>query len=304
MKRNILFSTCAILTICGTLTAKASDEDSTKVFEDGNKRILVKENGDKQRVDVQVFELNDKQEPVFYEKIFEGHYRNGNSSERRKYLASIDIPMPNQKAWRSRYFNPHWSGFGVGFANFADQGDADDIPIRSGKSLEYTLNFIEKAIPISNHYRWALVTGVGIRWTRYRIKGNNHFEEIDDYTQLVKAPEDIQYKKSRLGITYLSVPALLEWQTPRGNFFFSAGAVGSVKTASSSRIEYYDENGKERKRKAGKGMTLRPLTVDFLAQAGIRKWSIYARYSPVSIFEHNKGPELYPYAIGIFWHLF
>ena len=304
MKRKILFSTCIILAICNTLTVKASDKDSTKVFEDGNKRIIVKENEYKQRVDVQVFELNDVQDTLFYEKIFEGHYRNGNSTERRRYLATIDIPMPSQKRWRSKHFEPHWAGFGIGFANFADKGDADDISIRSGKSLEYTLNFIERAIPISNHYRWAVVTGVGIRWTRYHIKGNNHFEEIDDYTYLVKAPEGIRYKRSKLGITHLSIPALLEWQNPKGNLFFSAGAVGSVKTWSSSRIEYYDEDGKKRKRKAGKGMTLRPLTVDFLAQAGTRNWGIYAKYSPISIFEHNKGPELYPYSIGIFWHLF
>lgn len=303
MKHNTLFSACIILLI-STLITNATAKDSTRIFETENKRILVKENGVKQRVDVQVFELNDEQDTVFYEKVFEGHYRDGSSTERRKYLATIDIPMPAKRSWKSKHFDPHWSGFGMGFANFADKGDADDIPVRSGKSLEYTLNFIEKAIPISSHYRWAIVTGIGTRWTRYHIKGNNHFEEIDDYTYLVEAPEGIRYKKSKLGITYLSIPALLEWQNPRGNLFFSAGAVGSVKTWSSSRIEYYDEDGKKRKRKAGKGMTLRPLTMDFMAQIGTRNWSIYGKYSPISIFEHNKGPELYPYSIGIFWHIF
>lgn len=302
MKHNLLIPTCIILMICGTLNTSAAVEDSTKVFEAGNKRIIVKDNEYKERVDVQVFELDNETDTTFYEKIFEGHYRDGKSSEHRKYIATIDIPMPG-KGWKSKCFDPHWAGFGMGFASFADGGDSDDIPLNSGKSLEYNLNIIEKAIPISNRYKWAVVTGFGIRWTRYNIKGNNYFQEIDDYTYLVRE-EGVKLKKSTLGTTSLSIPLLLEWQNPKGNLFFSTGAVGSIKTWSSSKIEYCDKEGKNRKKKVDEGMTLRPVTVDWLTQIGIRDWGVYVRYTPMSIFEHKKGPELYPLTVGIMWHLF
>lgn len=286
----------------GTLAAKSVNTDTTKVFNSENKRIVVTENDRNDRIDVQVYELNDDQDSVLYEKIFEGHYRDGKSSEKRKYMATINIPKPG---WNKHSFDPHWAGFGIGFADFSNGGDSDDIPLRASKSLEYNLNVFERAIPISRHYRWAVVTGAGIRWTRYRIKGDRHFEEIDDYTYLVEAPENRNYKKSKLGITSITIPLLLEWQNPKGNLFFSGGAVGVIKTWSSSKIEYTEGNsGKKHKEKVDGGMTLRPVTMDLLLQAGTRHWGAYLKYSPISLFEHKKGPELYPVSIGIMWHLF
>lgn len=302
MKRKILFVTCTLFSICSAFQSNASNEDSVRIFEAGNKRIILIENDYKQRVDVQVYEFNNKHDSVCYEKIFVGHYRDGKSSERRKYVAMIDIPMPG---WKSKHFDSHWAGFGVGFADFAGRGDAKDIPLRSSKSLEFNLNLFEEAIPISNRYRWSVVTGFGIRWTRYHIKGNRHFEEIDDYTYLVEAPEDRNYKKSKLGITTLNIPLLVEWQNHKGNLFFSTGIVGSVKTWSSSRIVYTEgPEGKKYKEKVDKGMTLRPVTMDILTQAGTRRWGVYVRYSPINIFEHKKGPELYPLSVGLMWYLF
>ena len=298
MRRKILLSACAIFAIYGTLTA--ANEDSTKIFESGNKRIVVKENEQKQRLEVEVYEFNNNQDSTFYEQIFEGHYRDGKSNEQRKYIASVGIPNPR---WKTKHFDPHWAGFGLGFSGFAEKGDYNNISFNSSKSWEFSFNFYERAIPLS--YRLAVVTGLGLRWTRYNLKGNYHFEEIDDYTELVEAPDGIRYKSSNLRITTLNIPLLLEWQNGRGNLFFSAGVVGSVKTLSSSRIEFYDDNDKKRKKhkeKVDRGMTLRPVTMDLLAQVGTKDIGVYARYSPISIFEKNKGPELYPLSFGLMLH--
>lgn len=301
MKRILLFAVSIIAT-CGTLSANTEYNDTTKIFNSDNKRIVVTENDQKDRIDVQIYELNNNHDSVFYEKVFEGHYRDGKSSEKRKYLATINIPKPR---WNRQEFDPHWAGFGIGFTDFSKGGDSDDIPLRSSKSLEYNLNVFEHAFPISKHYRWAVVTGAGIRWTRYSIKGNRHFEEIDDYTYLIDASDDVKYKKSKLGITSITIPLLLEWQTPKNNLFLSAGAVGVIKTWSSSKIEYKEiETNKKYKEKVDGGMTLRPVSMDLLLQAGSRNWGAYLKYSPVSLFEHKKGPELYPVAIGIMWYLF
>ena len=131
MKCKIFFTTCLLLSLCNSIYSNAADEDSIRIFESGHKRILLKENDYKQRVDVQVYEFNNEHDSVFYEKIFEGHYRDGNISEKRKYVAMIDIPMPR---WKSKRFDPHWGGFGIGFADFAGRGDAEEIPLRSSRS--------------------------------------------------------------------------------------------------------------------------------------------------------------------------
>jgi hypothetical protein len=134
------------------------------------------------------------------------------------------------------------------------------------------------------------------------VKGNRHFEEIDDYTELVSV-EGVRYKKSRLGITQITFPLLLEWQNHDNRSFLSAGAVGAFKTASSSRIEYYKERRGKGKELVDRGMTLRPVSLDLLAQVGTRSWGAFIRYSPFSIFEDKKGPGLYPLTFGIMLHL-
>lgn len=73
------------------------------------------------------------------------------------------------------------------------------------------------------------MTGAGLRWNRYRIDENAHFQEVDGVTQLVPAPEGVVYKKSKLNMTSLTIPVLLEWQTPKKRhkprFFVSGGVV-------------------------------------------------------------------------------
>ena len=73
----------------------------------------------------------------------------------------------------------------------------------------------------------------------------------------------------------------------------------SFKTASSSRIHYINENNKKQKEKVDSGMNLRPGTMDVLVQAGSNDIGVFARYSPISIFEKDKGLELYPFTVGV-----
>jgi len=303
MKRKLLSSVLVAFLMCNLIQAQVLNDDSAKVIDAGNKRIVITENEEKQRVEVEVFELRQDNELHPYEKIFEGHYRDDKSSEQRKYLMSIDIPSPLTKRQfesQNRYKFPHHTGsIGIGFAGFADKGDKDDVPFNYGSSPEISLTSYAKALPLSRNRQWGLVTGLGIRWVRYHLKGNHYFEEINDYTKLTTAPEDWKFKKSKLGVTTLNVPLLLEWKTRNRNLYLSAGGVCSFKTASSSRIYYTDTKGKKQHEKMGRGMTLRPVTCDVLVQAGTRNFGIYSRYSPVSIFEKNKGPELYPLTIGV-----
>jgi len=305
MKRKIFFSAFVLFlaSFFASCLVKANcfDDDTTKVFDSGNKRIIVTENFNKQRVEVEVYELQDGNETDAYEKIFVGHYRDGKVREQRSSLVSIDIPSPLPRR-RLRSFDPHYAGFGMGFAGFADKGELADIPFKAGSSPEIYLNFFEKALPLSRHYKWAIVTGAGIRWTRYHLKGNYYFEEIEQKTVITTASADWKFQKSKLGITTLNVPLLLEWQSRNNNLFFSAGAVCSFKTASSSRYFYTDASGKHQKGKAGSDLALRPVTMDVLAQIGSRDFGVFAKYSPVSIFEKNKGPELYPLSFGAMIH--
>ncbi|MCD7977710.1 MAG: outer membrane beta-barrel protein [Tannerellaceae bacterium] len=247
MKRLMILIALIIPVGLSAVAIGPVEQDTTILV--NNKRIKISEDGE--RTKVKVYELVEDGEYVESEQVFEGHYIDGKSYERRKHMRNISIPVPS---W-DRDFSGHWAGFGMGFANFADGSfhfnDIDGVSLRSGKSMEYNVNFLEKSfrIPRTN---WALVTGMGMRWNRYRIDTNSYFLEVDGVTILQPAPAGIHLSASKLNTTSLTIPLLMEWQTRKrhqGGFFVSGGVVGVIKTMSSSKITYRDENGKNIKRK-------------------------------------------------------
>jgi len=300
MKRLLLLMT-ALLPI-GLWAADVEPEvTDTTIVIDG-KRIEIRESDD--RMKVKVFEITGDDRETEDEMVFEGHYKDGKSYERRK--RSINIPLPS---WNKK-FDGHWDGFGMGFANFADGSfhfnDIDGVSLRSGKSLEYNLNVLEKSFPLSRKADFALVTGMGMRWSRYRLDENKYVKEVDGITGLHPAPDGIHYSASKLNITSLTIPLLIEWQSKHcrhDDFFVSAGVVGVVKTTSSSRVAYKNESGKKQSEKVDGGMNIRPVTMDFLFQIGYDWLGIYAKYSPMGLFEKDKGPKVHPVSIGLQLHL-
>lgn len=299
MKRFLLII-AACLPVFGLMAAEVEQMPADTVIRLENKSIELSDNGD--RLKVKVFELTEEGDTLESEQIFEGHYRDGQSYERRKHIKSLNIPLPT---W-DKDFDPHWAGFGMGFANFTGD-DADAISLKSGSSLEYNLNVLEFSFPFSR-YRWAVVTGAGMRWSRYQLDMNAYFKEVDGMTTLVGAPGGITYSASKLNITSVTIPLLLEWQSRKHRrksprFFVSGGVEAVIKTISSSKVVYRDANGDKKKEKMDRGMTLRPVTMDFLLQAGIGCISVYAKYSPMSLFEHDKGPKVQPVSLGLQLHI-
>lgn len=302
MKR-ILMIFASALPWAGMFAAEVELMPADTVISVEGKRIEVRE--DSGRVKVKVYKYSEEGNPEECEKVFEGHYSEGQSSETRKIMRTINTSLRTM----NKKFKPHWAGFGMGFANFADGSlkvnDVDGISLRSGNSLEYNLNFMEKSFPFSFN-RWAVVTGAGLRWSRYRVAGNMYFQEKGGVTSLFPQEQGYNIKTSKLNITSLTIPVLLEWQNQyrgKSRFFLSAGIVGVIKTVSSSRIVYYDDRGEKHKQKMDTGMNIRPVTMDFLVQAGYRCIGVYAKYAPFGLFESGKGPKVHPVSIGLHLHI-
>lgn len=295
MKRFLLI-VAACLPLMGLMAAGVNPMPADTVIRLDKKRIEVKDNGD--RMKVRVYETDSEGDEVDDELVFEGHYRDGQSYERRKHIRTINIPVPT---W-DRDFSAHWAGFGMGFNSFT----GDDLPLRKGNSLEYNVNFMEFSLPFSR-YNWAVVTGAGIRWNRYRLDTDAYLIEVDGVTQLVPVSEDMNFKKSKLNTTSITIPVLLEWQTRkvrhRPRFFISGGVVGVVKTMSSSKVTYLNDRGKSKTEKMDGGMNLRPVSMDLLFQAGVGCMGLYFKYSPIESFESGKGPKVNPISFGLHLHI-
>jgi hypothetical protein len=109
-----------------------------------------------------------------------------------------------------------------------------------------------------------------------------------------------KYKYSYLSNWYLTVPVMLELQLFKSSKYkpyLAAGVVGDVRLATVNRTKYVNATGSTI-HTSQRGMNVLPLSMDYVAQAGMGKVSIYAKYSPVGIFETGKGPDVQHASIG------
>ena len=74
--------------------------------------------------------------------------------------------------------------------------------------------------------------------------------------------------------------------------------IGGLKIGSRTKQEY-SIAGKEYEDKTKEDFNLSPYTYAVTARLGYKNINVFANYSMVSLFEKNKGPELYPLTIGI-----
>lgn len=285
-----------VLIIISIISGYASGGNDTTITI--NNRIIELNDIDN-KLKVKVFEIteNGSEEK---QMIFEGHYRDGVSHETRNHRKQIVLSVPT---WNKNY-EAHWAGFGIGFANISSSdfsiNTVDGVSLQSDKSLEYNLKIFDKAFPFSSK-GWAFVSGFGLKWSRYRLD-NMYLQEVEGITCAMPSTPDMQISKSKLNINSFVIPFLLEWQKRYRRddyFFFNAGAEASIKFSSASRITYYDAEGNKHKQKVGSSLNLLPITMDFIAQTGYGNFGFYARYSPFSMFEKNKGPEIHPCALGM-----
>ncbi len=197
-------------------------------------------------------------------------------------------------SWKKRkHLHPHWAGIGVGFLNYNNIPNGD---IKMSKSLNFTINLFDFNKQISNS-NWLFVSGIGSEWSNYHFDNNAALTKKDGVTFFEPAPEGINYKTNKLTVHYLTIPLLLEYQV--SNFHISGGAVAFFKFYSRSHVKYYDEHEKKIEETKGRDLNIRPIDMKFRIQAGIDDVSIYGYYSPFSMFEKGKGPDLRTYTIGL-----
>lgn len=200
---------------------------------------------------------------------------------------------------KRKYLRPHWTGFGMSFMNYSD----NDIPhgdLKLSHSYAFSLNLIEYSILIKNS-NWLFVSGMGFDWFRYHFDDNAALTKVDGITSFQPAPEGINYKSSKLLSYYITIPLLMEYQLPvnKRSVYISGGVVGFIKYYSKSQVKYYDENGKKRKQNMGRDLNIRPIDLKLRLQIGIGDFSAFAYYSPFSMFEKDKGPDLKTINVGL-----
>jgi len=206
-------------------------------------------------------------------------------------------------------FNAHWAGLEVGLNNYLTPDNSLVLPpgeefmdLNTGKSWNWNLNIADFGIGLGTNYV-GIVSGLGFEFINYNFDGQNSIMKEGGTGNIVEyiPPYAGFITKSKMNITYLTAPLLLEFQIPVGRsnrIHMSAGVIGGVKLWSNTKMKY-TEAGDKSKEKNKSDFNLSPLRWAVTARAGYGGVSVFANYYMTSLFKSGTGPELYPFSIGL-----
>jgi hypothetical protein len=236
------------------------------------------------------------------------------------------------KKHKKAKFNGHWAGFEMGLNGYVNPDfnmsfprEYEYLDLRMAKSVVVNLNFFEQNVALAKNQKLGMVTGLGLSWNNYRLSRHARLEP--DSSELVGyLDQGINIRKSKLTTLYLNIPLLLEFQTKnqrgKNRFHFGAGMIAGTRLSSHTK-KYYDELNKpfsvalydagedqyqveytstspgNPKTKRFDDFHLRPFKFDATARIGWGFINLFATYSVNQMFKKDKGPELYPWSVGI-----
>ena len=185
-------------------------------------------------------------------------------------------------------------------------GNDEFMSLNTDRSINFDLNFFQHSIRLIGK-NLGLVTGLGLEFNNYFFENNNSIIKNAQGVIESKPYDSIHLEKSKLAITYLTVPLIFEWQFPgnvsRSNRLrIAVGVIGGLKLESHTKV-IYKENDKIQKNKNRDDFNINSLRYAFTGRVGYNKISIYVNYYPVSLFEKDKGTELYPISVGLSFSL-
>ncbi len=224
---------------------------------------------------------------------------------------TVEIPekKSNSVIKKERKFKGHWAGFEWGFNGYLTpnkstvmDGNLKFMELKQSRSWNINLNFLQQSIGFGTD-KAGLVTGLGLEFNDYHFRNNTNFKVQNGITVVDSAYILAGYKvtKSKFSTQQLVVPLLLEFQIPVGSdskrIFISTGVIGGVRFGSHTKVEY-EFNG-EKKDKVKDDFNLFSFRYGFTARVGYRGLRLFANYYPTPLFEKGKGPEVYPFSVGL-----
>lgn len=204
-------------------------------------------------------------------------------------------------------FKGHWAGFELAFNGYVNKDFGSALPaqyefltLNDVKSVGVNLNIFELNGNIINN-RFGVVSGVGLQWNNYRFDDNVVLLPDSGVIYGYKNTNITSYIKSKLVESWVRVPLFLEYQTAKRKgkqFHIAAGGVFGYKLGSHSKQVHF-EGGERTKDKVYSDFYLNPIKLDAEVRIGWGPINLFASYAITPLFKDNKGPELYPYMIGI-----
>jgi len=265
----------------------ASVTRDTVIVEVGDEIFSVREMGDETRVKIgkkefRVVEDNDGV-VVFKSSNKDSHKRN---YERFKgHLGGLELGL-------NGFLTDYWSTTLKPEDNYFD--------LYTAKSTNFNLLLPCVNIGFTRHF--GISATLGISWNTYRFDGNNtivkdEFGVIGPYY-----PEPpVSYTKSKFNTTFATLPVLMEVQIPvsgsHNTINIGGGVIGAVKLGSNTKVVHYTDGKAKDKNKDD--FSINTFRWGATGRVGYEFFQVYGTCYFTQMFEQGKGPELYPFEVGI-----
>ncbi len=268
--------------------SEPSVKQDTVIVEVGDEIFSVREMGDETRI-----------------KIGKKEFRVVENNDGVVVFKSSSCNEPQKK--KPERFKGHLGGLELGFNSlltdfWSTTLEPEDSYFNLNTAKSYTWNLSLPCLSLGFTRHFGIATTLGINFNKYRFDGNNSIAEDENGVIGPFYPEEgITYSKSKLVTTYATLPVILEAQIPLSNsrrtINIGAGVIGAAKLGSHTKVVYYT-GGKE-KEKHRDDFSLNTFRWGATGRIGYEFFQIYGTCYFTSMFENAKGPELYPFEVGI-----
>lgn len=308
--RIILTAACLTLATLCAQAQQAGNVDKRATVESRGVSIIIKKGSGDLRI--RLYEQQTDEDSIGKEvEIYEGVYLERADEDESTFLDALPF-IPQKK--KNNTYKPHTGGlFYVGFSrlsnDFMNFTASDGAHLDISESWEFGFNLFNAYHKFKRNPHWGINIGLGWGYRSYKIDGNFALLKADgaSYFQRGQTASDSEtdattYSGSRLRHFFFRVPVVAEWQyrlKKGGYFFVNCGPEFEIRHGVKS-FSHIDGGKKET---VGKGMYVRPVGVNLLAQAGIGCIGLWMRYSVNSLFQSDKGPDLTPCSFGVSLYL-
>lgn len=227
-------------------------------------------------------------------------------------------------------YNGHWAGIDFGWNGYVnkdfnmDFGPGNNyLNMNTARSLMVNLNPFELNVNIAGN-KFGFTSGLGFTLNNYYYTGS--YTMIGDSSSLVAyntiddKGKNVGMKVNKTFVSWLTVPLLFEFQTNAGHrinsFHITAGVIGGLRLQTYQKQHLYqwqdtyflaDAAGKKVASFYADKAVIRnhgpyhmnPFKLDATVRVGWSYLNLFATYSLTPMYQKNKGPELYPWTVGI-----
>jgi len=216
------------------------------------------------------------------------------------------VRVPREK------FKGHWAGCDIGFNGYLNSDFSTNLApedrfmdLNGSKSVTFSINFLQYNIGLQRHKNnFGIVIGAGWTFYNYRTDQAYTFERDAATGKTIGVPvaEEKSVEKNKITNSFINIPLLFELQVPSSQpyhrFYISAGPYCGFKVGGHTKL-VYKENGNRVKDKGNDDINLNPFQYGAMVRVGYRFINLYATYNFSTFYTNNRGPELYPFTVGL-----